>query len=82
MIYELTSSGRALRLSEWKKMGGSGLSHMAEHRVSLHYEQCIANWEAIDPTLGELSDIDPSIGRSLSRFAVLQLNRKEFGEPR
>lgn len=81
MIWNLSEAGRSLKLSEWKAMGGGGFSHQAKNRVGLHFQECQAQWEARDPTLGELSSIDPYIGRSTARFAIVHLDREDLAVP-
>lgn len=75
VFFRLTEAGRALRWSEWRKLGGSGLTmHGTAETQGLFHR-------GADPTMGEIADASPGQGRSDARFAYQRLGRHDLAEP-
>ena len=75
--YLLTEAGKAVRWSDWKKLGGCGLSNYDEAEVS----RVLGDIRKTNPTLGQLQDVRITAGRGLARFAKDHLNRPEWAQP-
>lgn len=79
MVYKLSELGRSMEWSQWKRIGGCGLSQVSEFMVCrqlgprTHWKKSI--------TLGDIEDAFPAAGREIARFAVEHLGRIEFAAP-
>lgn len=78
MIYRLTPVGRALYWKSWKKLGGCSLAN-GDMAMVCRYLGIERTWDKT--TLGDIADVWAPAERTLARFSVEHLGRKDLSEP-
>jgi len=76
-MYELSDQGRAATWDEWQRVGGCGLTHIGQ-AFAIQALGPMSRWESV--TLGQIADAHAAEGRSLARFAVEHLGRREWAQ--
>ena len=76
-VYNLSPKALGITWHQWLSMGGCGIPNdsAAPQRLGP-----VAYWKKNGVTLGQIAQVCPYTGRSLARFAVEHLSRKELSD--
>ena len=81
MVFILSESAGSVRWSEWRKMGGCGLSMQAEAPIRKYYYGKRQRFESQDPTLKEIGKISRLAELEMARYAHEHMKREDFVDP-
>lgn len=76
-VYNLSAKALGIGWHQWLSMGGCGIPNDSLAPLRLGP---VAHWQKNGVTLGQIAQTCPYTGRSLARFAVEHLSRKELSD--